>query len=215
MPFPLNNIIKEACVETLDQAITAQKRGAHRIELCGRLDLGGITPSEQLIKDCIKHLDIPIKVMIRPRGGNFIYTEEEIKSMIADIELCKDLGIPEFVMGALLDDNSIDIDNMIRLSANVGHAPITFHKAIDELPNFEKSIQQLKEIPNVKSILTSGLASTAKDGIPVLKKMVQLCGDQIAVIVAGKVTDHNIEDLHTEIDAKEYHGRKIVGQLPD
>lgn len=210
MSFPLNKIIKEACVETLEQAIQAEKNGAHRIELCGRLDLGGITPDYPLIESCLKQLSIPTKVMIRARGGNFVYTEAEVKTMLEQIEVCKKLGVEEYVMGTLHEDNTIDIDLLSRLSANVGNAPITFHKAIDEVPDFKAAINSLKNISNIKYILTSGLAETAAQGIEVLKEMIEIGGDEIEVIVAGKVTDKNIEMLHTAVNAKEYHGRKII-----
>lgn len=213
MSFPLNKIIKEACVETLEQAILAEKNGAHRIELCGRLDLGGITPDYTLIDSCLTQLSIPTKVMIRPRGGNFHYSESEVEQMLQQIEACKKMGVEEYVLGALLDDFTIDTDLVSRLSANVGTAPITFHKAIDEVPDFKTAINSLKNIPNIKYILTSGLAETAAQGIDVLKEMIVICGDEIEVIVAGKVTDENIETLHAAVNAKEYHGRKVVGDL--
>ena len=207
------NIIKEACVGDLNQAINAEKNGADRIELCARLDLGGITPPRKLIEDCLQHLSIPIKVMIRPRGGNFIYTPEEIDTMIQDINMCKDLGIPEIVTGLLNENQEIDMEGMLSLSANVAEMPITFHKAIDETSDYKSAIQQLKKIQQVKFLLTSGQASTANDGIENLKEMITICGNEICVVVAGKVTNHNIEDLHSKINAKEYHGKLIVGTL--
>ena len=213
MSFPLNKIIKEACVETLEQAIAAEKKGANRIELCGRLDLGGITPDRDLIQACLENLNIPIKAMIRPRGGDFVYNESEINQMLIDIKMCLDLGIPELVMGALHRDNTIDVDTMMRLSANVGTAPVTFHKAIDETKDYKRAIENLKEIPQVKYILTSGLATTAMEGNKILQEMIKICGNDISIVVAGKVTNENISDLHTLVNASEYHGRKIVGIL--
>lgn len=211
--MPQNKIIKEACVGSLEQAIIAEKKGAHRIELCGRLDLGGTTPDYTLIKSCLENLTIPTKVMIRPRGGDFVYTHAELQSMQDDIEACKKLGVEEYVFGILKDDNSIDVDSMMSLTAKVGNAPVTFHKAIDEVSDFKLAVEQLKKIPSVKYILTSGLAPTAMEGKDVLKQMLQLCGSEITVIAAGKVTDENIDHLHSLIQAKEYHGKLIVGQL--
>jgi len=207
------NVIKEACVGNLSEAIVAEKNGAHRIELCDRLDLGGTTPTQKLIKDCLEQLNIPIKVMIRPRGGNFVYSQAEINSMIKSIELCKQLGISEIVTGALTEDNKVDMDVMRSLSANVGDMSITFHKAIDEVEDFKSAIEKLKKIPQVNAILTSGLEATAALGIKNLKEMISHCGDEITVIAAGKVTDLNIEGLHQELKATEYHGKLIVGKL--
>jgi len=207
------NVIKEACVGSLSQAIIAEKNGAHRIELCDRLDLGGTTPSQQLIEECLEHLTIPIKVMIRPRGGNFVYSHAEIQSMIEEVELCNKLGVPEIVSGMLTGKNEIDMEAMLSLSANVGDMPITFHKAIDEVVDFRSAINKLKKIPQVKAILTSGQEATAAQGIKNLKEMISICGDELVVIAAGKVTDLNIETLHHELKAKEYHGKLIVGSL--
>ena len=206
-------IIKEACVGSLNQAINAEKNGADRIELCARLDLGGTTPTKQLIEDCLDQVNIPIKVMIRPRGGNFIYTQAEIDTMIQDINMCKALGIPEIVTGLLNKENQVDIDGMISLAANVGELPITFHKAIDEVTDFKLALEQLKKIPQVKFLLTSGQKTTADEGVNNLKEMISICGDDIIVIAAGKVTNHNIMQLHEKLNAKEYHGKLIVGDL--
>lgn len=206
-------IIKEACVGNLSQAINAEKNGADRIELCARLDLGGTTPSRELITACLEQLSIPIKVMIRPRGGNFIYSPSEIESMVKDIEICKLLGVPEIVTGILTLDNKVDINTMMSLSANVGEMPITFHKAIDEISDYKTAIEQLKKIPQVKYILTSGLATTAAEGINVLKEMIECGGNDITIIAAGKVTNDNIENLHTQLNANEYHGKLIVGKI--
>lgn len=206
-------IIKEACVGNLAQALNAEKNGADRIELCARLDLGGTTPSQKLIEECLKQLSIPIKVMIRPRGGNFIYNQTEIDQMIKEIELCKQLGIPEIVTGLLTEDHEVDMEGMRSLSANVGDMPITFHKAIDEVKDFKNSIKNLRQIPEVKYLLSSGQKATAEEGVEILKEMISYCENKITVIAAGKVTDKNIHRLHSELNAKEYHGKLIVGHL--
>ena len=96
-----NSIIKEACVETVKEAILAEKQGADRIELCYRLEYDGLTPAKNIIEKSIKSLSIPIKVMIRPRKGNFIYNEKEIMEMESKIEMCKNIGITEVVFGLL------------------------------------------------------------------------------------------------------------------
>jgi len=209
----MKQLIREACVETLAQAIIAEKNGADRIELCARLDLGGTTPSQDLIESCLATLTIPIKVMIRPRGGDFIYTQEEQESMRASIDMCRSLGVPEIVTGALTEDLTIDVIAMRSLSANVGDMPITFHKAIDEVIDIKSAIDQLKEIPMVKYILSSGQAETAEQGIEMLKEMISCGGDKITIIAAGKVTDANIKHLHERLQANEYHGKLIVGSL--
>ena len=103
-----NSIIKEACVETVKEAILAEKRGAGRVELCDSLEYDGLTPTKQNIEKSIEFLSIPIKVMIRPRKGNFIYNEKEIMEIESKIEMCKSIGITEVVFGLLKSDNNID-----------------------------------------------------------------------------------------------------------
>jgi len=100
--------IKEACVESTDQAVNAERNGADRIELCKNLDLDGLTPEINVIQNTMKSVNIPVKVMIRPRPGNFIYSNDEIKSMEQDIDLCKKLNVPEVVIGILTSSGNIN-----------------------------------------------------------------------------------------------------------
>jgi len=97
------DVLLEACVENLDQALLAERKNADRIELCGRLDLGGVTPPHEMIISSVKQLSIPTKIMIRPRGGNFIYSSPEVELMMSDIIFCKKNGIGEIVLGALTE----------------------------------------------------------------------------------------------------------------
>lgn len=200
-------------METLEQCRRAESLGADRLELCARLDLGGTTPDWQLVKEVLKQVQIPVKVMIRPRGGNFIYTEAEVAQMRASIARFLDLGVPEFVAGTLTPQHQIDLPLLTTLCEAMEGRPVTFHKAIDEVPDMEAAVGQLKAIPNLKYLLTSGGAPTAQAGLPQLRKLLKCAAPEITVIAAGSITNTNVQQLHQVLGGREYHGRKIVGEL--
>jgi copper homeostasis protein len=209
----MEGIIREACVETLEQCRRAEALGADRLELCARLDLGGTTPDWQLVKEVLKQVQIPVKVMIRPRGGNFIYTEVEVAQMRASIARFLDLGVPGFVIGTLTPQHQIDLPLLTTLCEAMEGRPVTFHKAIDEVPDIEAAVGQLKAIPNLKYLLTSGGAPTAQAGLGQLRKLLKCAAPEITVIAAGSVTNANLQQLHQALGGSEYHGRRIVGEL--
>ena len=209
----MGDIIKEACVETFEEAILAEKKGADRVELCSRLDLDGLTPERKIIEKVLGALSIPIKIMIRPRAGNFSYNDQELNRMKEDILFCKDLNVQGVVFGILDQNKTIDMENMKYLSDTADNLEITFHKAIDQTDSIIDEIDRLLAIGSISSILTSGGGYNAHAGSSLLKKAVEKYQDIITIIPAGSITKNNIHELHQIIGAKEYHGRKIVGDL--
>ena len=204
------DIVKESCVQTLDEAIRAEKNGANRIELCSRLDLDGLTPNRELITKVASRVKIPIKVMIRPRSGNFNYNDQEINQMKDDILFCKSLCVFGVVFGILNKKNFIDLKST-RFLADISEGlDVTFHKAIDQVVSMFSQLDTLKNIAKVSSVLTSGGADSARSGMKVIKKMIARAGDRLVIIPAGSITRNNLNEIHTFIGAKEYHGRKIV-----
>ncbi|MEM7102327.1 MAG: copper homeostasis protein CutC [Bacteroidota bacterium] len=203
----------EACVESLKEALSAEAQGAHRIELCSRLDLDGLTPSRKLIREVIQALNIPVNVMIRPRAGNFVYSHVEIEKMQASIKFCKEIGANGVVFGILDNQNEVDITTTRILAELASPMQVTFHKAIDEVPDPIASVKVLNNIPSVTGILTSGQAKTAKDGHLVIKAMAKATLNHLTIIAAGKITNKNLENLHKLIGVNAYHGRKITGNL--
>jgi len=202
-------MIREKCIGSFLEALEAQELGAERVELCDNLSEGGTTPSYGTIKMVVKKLNIPAFVIIRPRGGDFYYTPEEIEIMKEDIKLCKELGVKGVVIGALNRDNTINYDaikDMIDLAKPMS---ITFHKAIDELENPVTEVKKLANL-GVNRILTSGTKETALEGENILREMIKEAGEDIIIIVAGKVTKDNLNEISNLIPAKEYHGKKIV-----
>jgi copper homeostasis protein len=205
-------MILEACVENLSEALIAQVRGANRIELCENLAVGGTTPSYGTIVTCKKLLSIPVIVMIRPRGGNFVYSPPEVDSMIEDIRICQKAGADGIATGVLNSSGEIDIPVLRRLIREAGSMQITFHKAIDETANIETEIQKLKGT-GIHRVLTSGGAPTALEGSLMLNKLISLTAGSLVILTAGKVTSENLAGLTRLIPSAEFHGRKIVGDL--
>lgn len=202
-------MIREKCIGSFLEALEAQELGTERVELCDNLTEGGTTPSYGTIKMVVEKLNIPAFVIIRPRGGDFYYTPEEIEIMKEDIKICKELGVKGVVIGALNRDNTINYDaikDMIDLAKPMS---ITFHKAIDELENPVTEVKKLANL-GVNRILTSGTKETALEGKNILREMIKEAGEDTIIIVAGKVTKDNLNEISNLIPAKEYHGKKIV-----
>lgn len=201
--------IKEACIETLEEAIAAQRLGADRIEYCSRLDLDGLTPNLQEIETATQKLYIPIMAMVRPRGGNFEYTAEEFDVMKKEVQILKDLGIKGVVFGILMG-SEIDVERTRALAELAYPMEVCFHKAIDDVADPIKAVKQLNDIPEITRILTSGQKPTALEGLATLKAMIEVAREDLSIMPAGKVKGSNIDIIHKELNAKEYHGRSIL-----
>lgn len=206
-------LIKEACVETLEQALIAQRNGAHQVELCGRLDLDGLTPEYNLIQEVQQSLSIPVKVMIRPRSGNFIYTPKEIVQIKKDIEFCQSAKVDGIVLGTLNNNQLIDVTLFKSLIRSCKNMSVTFHKAIDQTNNLLKAIDDLKSLDRSLFVLTSGGEINATAGINVINQMIEISGEKINIIAAGSITDKNFEQITQSINTRYFHGKRIVGQL--
>jgi copper homeostasis protein len=205
-------MIKEACVESLGEALMAQKLGANRIELCDSLSIGGTTPTPETLLSCKKHLKIPVMAMIRPRGGNFVYTKTEVERMLHDIKTLKKAGADGFVTGALTPTGEIDLEILKLLVSEAKTCEITFHKAIDETRDIPKEFSRLQK-SGVHRLLSSGGAATAMEGAEMLNRLIQMTDGRVILIAAGKITFRNLSELSRLIHTSEFHGRKIVGEL--
>lgn len=202
-------MILEACVESFSEALAAQSAGAGRIELCENLAVGGTTPSYGTIKLCCRHLKIPVATMIRPRGGDFCYSEDEFRIMQEDVEICKKLGSQGVVFGILTKENKIDIERTRILVDLAQPMQTVFHKAFDELEAPFDAMEQLIGI-GVNRILTSGTKSTAMEGQEIIRELIAQAAGRITILVAGKVTFENLKELEELIPAKEFHGKRVV-----
>lgn len=201
-------ITLEACVGSYSEAVSAINRGANRIELCENLYEGGTTPSYGTIKK-IRELAIPAFVMIRPRGGDFCYSQPEIEIMKEDIKVCKELGVLGVVFGVLTKDNKIDYSLLKELVELSKPMSITFHKAIDEIATPESEILKLAEF-GVDRILTSGQKATAFEGAELLNRFIEIAQDKIKIVVCGGVTHENFKEVNKIIPNIEYHGKRII-----
>lgn len=184
-------MIFEICASSFESAKNAQLAGANRIELCSELGVGGITPSYGLIKKVMDELSIENCVLIRPRSGNFTYTEEEFDVMLRDIAFCRELGCKGVVTGVLNPDNTIDVERTKRLIEASGEMDFVYHRAFDCVPNFEDSLLILKQL-GVKRILTSGGKKSAIDGLSVLKKMNEIAGGTPTIMPGGGINPQSI-----------------------
>ncbi len=202
-------ILKEVCVENLAEALEAEKRGADRIELCDNLSFGGTTQSYGTIKKALEKLKIPVFPIIRPRGGDFFYTEDEIEIMKEDVKMCKSLGAEGVVLGMLTKDKKIDFSLVKEFVSLAYPMEVTFHKAIDELENPVEAVEGLINA-GVKRILSSGTKETALEGAEILNKMIEKADGRIIIVAAGKITAENFQEVSKKISVFEYHGKKIV-----
>jgi len=202
-------MLKEKCIGSYKEALEAQQLGADRVELCDNLAEGGTTPSYGTIKMVVERLTIPAFVIIRPSGGDFFYSPDELEIMKEDIKVCKNLGVKGVVLGALNKDNTINYQALKEMVAVAKPMSITFHKAIDELDNPVAEVKKLAKT-GVNRILTSGTKETALEGQDILRAMLRAAGEDIIITVAGRVTKENLTEISTLVAAKEYHGKKIV-----
>jgi len=194
----------EACVDSVESSLNAQEGGADRIELCADLLEGGITPSYAMLKLVIEKLKIPVNVIIRPRGGDFLYTDYELEVMRSDIEFCKQAGVNGIVIGILKDDGTIDKTRTEELIEAAKPMSVTFHRAFDMTREPEEALNALIEL-GVDRLLTSGQEADVHKGIPALKKLVELARDRIIIMPGGGVNEINIKEVVEKTGVKEIH----------
>jgi len=205
-------MVLEACVENINEALLAESLGANRIELCDYLRVGGTTPSAGTIAIARKLLQIPIMVLIRPRGGSFIYSSNEIEIMKQDIRICKDIGVNGVVLGVLTKEKTVDIELLHKLTTLARPLEITFHKAIDETEDILHEFKKLMEC-DIDRTLTSGGEKTAFLGKHIINEMVKISNGKIKIIAAGKIIKTDLPKIMKIIHTKDFHGKKIVGNL--
>ncbi len=192
----------EICANSYQSAINAEKAGANRIELCSELAVGGITPSYGLLKKVVENLTIPIHVLVRPRSGDFTYSDDEFQILKEDILICKELGVLGIVSGVLHIDNSIDIERTKELVEIAKPMNFTFHRAFDWVLNPIDEIKNLEAIGIVR-ILTSGQETSAEKGLNNLIEF-QKATSKITIMPGGGINKNNIK-LFQENGLKEVH----------
>ena len=193
----------EICANSYQSALNAQKAGADRIELCSELSAGGITPSYGLLKKISEEITIPVSVLIRPRSGNFRYSDDEFDIMKNDIKICKELGFSGIVSGVLNSDNSVDIHRTKELVALAKPLKFTFHRAFDCVKNPKETLAILIDL-GVSRILTSGLQEKAENGIDLLIELQELAGEKLLILPGSGIDENNVI-LFKKAGFKEVH----------
>lgn len=200
------SILVEACVDSVASCVAAERGGARRLELCDALFDGGTTPSAGMIAACKAAVSIPLFVMIRPRGGGFVYSDAERDVMRRDIVAARELGADGVVIGGLSGDGTIDLPLVRELMEAAHGLPVTFHRAFDLAPDLEAALESLADA-GVERILTAGGAATAADGAATLAQLVRKAGSRIVVMAGGGVRDENVRTLVSLSGVREVHVR--------
>jgi copper homeostasis protein len=194
----------EACVDSVASALAAQDGGAKRIELCDALETGGITPSAGKIALCRERLTIPIVVLIRSRGGDFLYRDSDLDVMLRDIATAKALGAAGVAIGALNADGTIDEAKTRAMIEVARPMEVVFHRAFDGTPDPFKALETLVAL-GVDRVLTSGQHNTALEGADILRHLVEAAKSRITILAGGGINEENaaaivqgsgVEQLH-------------------
>lgn len=191
-------------MDSVESAVNAEKGGAARVELCCNLVEGGTTPSLGMLRMVKRAVAIPVFVMIRPRGGDFLYSDSEFDVMKEDLKILKENGADGIVFGVLTPDGGIDTERSRELVCLARPLPVTFHRAYDMVRDPLQSLEVLVEM-GVDRVLTSGHDGTALEGLPLLGKLVNVARGRIKVVPGGGITEHNLRRILQDSGAVEFH----------
>jgi copper homeostasis protein len=199
----------EFCISSVDDTVIKSAL-VHQIEFCSSLDVGGLTPNLEEAKILRSQVSIPVKIMIRHRAGNFVYNEDDIKTIYQLALNYTKEGFNRLVFGATHQDGRLNMEQIINFCKTVFPAKVCIHKAIDESPQILEDLKSLCEIENITEVLTSGGKPTAWEGRNILNQMVETCGGKIDIIAAGSIRHFNLAQHMEVINTPIFHGRMIV-----
>jgi len=194
----------EICLNSVASAVAAERGGADRVELCDNLMEGGTTPSSGMVQVVRQRIDIGLQVIIRPRGGVFVYSDDEYAVMEADIRRAKDFGADGVVFGILRPDGSVDADRNDRLRELAYPLNATFHRAFDVTPDPHAALGHIVDL-GFDRILTSGQAPTVWEGVRLIRELVEIAGDRIVIMPGGDLRDDTLRRCREETGAREFH----------
>lgn len=194
----------EICCNSIASAVAAKDGGADRIELCRDLECGGLTPSDEAIAYCTRRLGLRTHVLVRPRVGNFCYSEFEQMEMIATIKRCKELGAAAVVLGLLTEDGKVEVEVTRRLVQLAAPMEVTFHRAFDEAQQDPQEALWAVAAARCDRLLTSGQRHSAPEGAEVLRQLVDVTG--VKILAGGGVTPQNVRRLVAASGVREVHG---------
>jgi copper homeostasis protein len=199
-------ILVEAAVDSVASALAAERGGAGRLELCDALFDGGTTPSAGMISAVKATVRIPVFVIIRPRGGGFVYSDEEVGVMQLDIEAARMLGADGIVVGPLTRDGKIDVERVRAMTGAAAGLPVSFHRAFDLVRDQGQALETLIQ-ERVSRVLTSGGAATAIQGTDAIRDLVRRAAGQIEVMAGGGVREEAVQELVQRSGVREVHVR--------
>ena len=207
----MGRYFREACCPSAEAAGIAAKNGASRVELCESLEIGGVTPSQKMMEQVLKeNPGLCVNVLVRPRGGDFIFSEDEIQTMLKDIRLCKSLGVNGVVIGALRPDGGVDMACMRRLIEEARPLSITFHRAFDECSDVRDCLEDVIAL-GCDRLLTSGHEKNALEGRFTIAKLVKQAAGRIIIMAGCGVRPSNINIIAESTKAEEYHSSTLLG----
>jgi copper homeostasis protein len=197
-------VIYEICVDSVAGVRAAREAGAHRVELCADLMEGGITPSRGMIREARTVAGIQLHVIIRPRGGDFLFDDDEFAVMRADIDAAKTEGADGIVVGLLAVDGTVDVVRTRELVASARPLFVTFHRAFDMTPDPFVALETLIGL-GIDRVLTSGQEASVLEGLPLIADLVQRAGERIVVMPGGGITARNVERIVAAARPREIH----------
>lgn len=205
------NFKLEICVDSVESAVNAQEAGADRVELCDNLSEGGTTPGFGTIISARNNLFIDINVIIRPRGGDFLYSDIEYDIMRRDIEICGENGINGIVLGILHAGGAIDLERTSKLIELAAPMTVTFHRAFDMCSDPVQGLEDIIASGAVR-LLTSGQKNNAKDGVELIRQMAIQTGERMIIMPGGGIDETNIAFIASTTKTREFHltGRKTI-----
>ncbi len=194
----------EICANSIQSALNAQAGGADRIELCDNMHEGGTTPSYGMIRGCVERLSIDVFPIIRPRGGDFVYTDEEFEVMKADVIMARELGCQGVVFGILKSDGTVDLKRNKELLSLARPMSVTFHRAIDCSADMEEALEMIISM-GFDRVLSSGGAVTAVEGLSRLQALVRQAAGRIRIMPGSGITPKNLSGFLQELEVTEFH----------
>ena len=206
----MNKPLLEICIDSVASAISAEQGGAARVELCQNLFEGGTTPSIGTVYQTLQRVGIKVNAIIRPRGGDFLYSSDEFEIMKRDIVTLKESGINGVVIGMLNADGSIDTERTQQLIELARPLEVTFHRAFDVSLDPFRSLENLIDL-GVDRLLTSGQEPSVLEGVELIAELVRRAGDDIIIMPGAGITAKNLTRIIQETGAKEYH---VTGSSP-
>lgn len=204
----------EICIDCIESALAAETGGADRIEICGSLAAGGTTPSVGLVQQCLQRCQLPSVVMIRPHDGGFVYSEDDMSTMLNDIAAMKKLGVQGLVLGALTAEGNIDVRTMQRLIEAAGSMQVTFHRAFDMVRDPLRAMDEIIGL-GVDRLLTSGQKTRAEEGVSLIQQLVVRADGRLSVMAGAGVNASNVRRIIEVTEVTEIHASASISRTSD